>query len=486
MSEDKPADVKAEEAPEADAKDAEAEAADSTPKKEETMNGENEKEASKEDEEPKEEVPETTEKVDETEKDEKAETKEDDVKTEEKDETNSPKNEDSTTEVKEEDKKVNDKETATNDTEEAEEVKDEKENETKEDDKEDDKDDKEEVTTEEAKEEVESPAKTTEPSPKKTPRSGRGKNKRTSLDSLFDDSIQVPTALKRERKQVGNYAPENFKQETTVQKKFVNKVGRGKKLREFPSVKDSIARTAAKDPILGATYKLIYGGARGRSSISKKHIKSRLLDFSGYLEVPPEDADQAMIEKLDHDAESKMATRAYKMTVPLLKSLCDLFDVDRIPAEGKAVIDKDTLIDRLLDFLGAPDSKYLKTPKKKEKVTPTKKRKTSSPKSKSPTPKKKKVRKEVGKKAKEEERVYQDESETEDEMDVDSEEESEEEVAKMPTDKLLRKWVRAYVNCFNLDKATTKHAIETASDRFGVDLSGKKARIKELLTEEMS
>uniref|UniRef100_A0A7S2SBY4 DEK-C domain-containing protein n=2 Tax=Eucampia antarctica TaxID=49252 RepID=A0A7S2SBY4_9STRA len=182
-----------------------------------------------------------------------------------------------------------------------------------------------------------------------------------------------------------------------------------------------------------------------------------------------------------------MATRAYKMTIPLLKSLCDLFDVDRIPVEGKAVVDKDTLIDRLLDFLGAPDTKYLKTPKKK--VSP-KKRKISSIKSKTPTPKKKKVRKEIGKKAKQQEAIH-DESETEDEMDVDSEmdadsEESEEEVVKMPTDKLLRKWVRAYVNCFNLDKATTKHAIETASDRFGVDLSGKKARIKELLTEEMS
>eukprot|EP00568_Trieres_chinensis_P005106 CAMPEP_0183298668 /NCGR_PEP_ID=MMETSP0160_2-20130417/5629_1 /TAXON_ID=2839 ORGANISM="Odontella Sinensis, Strain Grunow 1884" /NCGR_SAMPLE_ID=MMETSP0160_2 /ASSEMBLY_ACC=CAM_ASM_000250 /LENGTH=56 /DNA_ID=CAMNT_0025460765 /DNA_START=32 /DNA_END=202 /DNA_ORIENTATION=- len=56
----------------------------------------------------------------------------------------------------------------------------------------------------------------------------------------------------------------------------------------------------------------------------------------------------------------------------------------------------------------------------------------------------------------------------------------------MPSDKALRKWVRAYVRCFNLDKATTKHAIETASDKFGVDLTEKKTRIKELLTEEMS
>ena len=175
-----------------------------------------------------------------------------------------------------------------------------------------------------------------------------------------------------------------------------------------------------------------------------------------------------------------MATRAYKMTIPLLKSLCDLFDIDRVPPEGKVTTDKDTLIDRLLDFLGAPDEKYLKSSKKK-KTTP-KKRKVGT--SKSPTPKKKKMRKEIAKKTKQEEKI-KNESETEDEMDVESEQ-SEDENPQMPTDKMLRKWVRAYVNCFNLDKATTKHAIETASDRFGVDLNEKKTRIKELLTEEMS
>ena len=57
---------------------------------------------------------------------------------------------------------------------------------------------------------------------------------------------------------------------------------------------------------------------------------------------------------------------------------------------------------------------------------------------------------------------------------------------KVPTDKALRRWVKAYVRCFNLDKATTKHAMETASDKFGVDLKPKKQRIKELLTEAMT
>lgn len=55
----------------------------------------------------------------------------------------------------------------------------------------------------------------------------------------------------------------------------------------------------------------------------------------------------------------------------------------------------------------------------------------------------------------------------------------------MPTDHQLRQWTRAYVRCFNLKKVTVRNALETASDKFGVDLSSKHTRIKELLVEEM-
>jgi hypothetical protein len=50
----------------------------------------------------------------------------------------------------------------------------------------------------------------------------------------------------------------------------------------------------------------------------------------------------------------------------------------------------------------------------------------------------------------------------------------------------LKKWVNAYINCFNLDKATAKHAIETVSDKFGTDMSDKKSEIMDLLREAMS
>ena len=55
----------------------------------------------------------------------------------------------------------------------------------------------------------------------------------------------------------------------------------------------------------------------------------------------------------------------------------------------------------------------------------------------------------------------------------------------MPTDHQLRQWTRAYVRCFNPEKVTVKHALDTASDKFGVDLSTVHTRIKELLVEEL-
>ena len=57
--------------------------------------------------------------------------------------------------------------------------------------------------------------------------------------------------------------------------------------------------------------------------------------------------------------------------------------------------------------------------------------------------------------------------------------------SKQVTDKAFRRWVQAYVACFNMDKTTIKHAMETASDKSGIDLKGKKAKIRQFLTEEM-
>lgn len=145
-----------------------------------------------------------------------------------------------------------------------------------------------------------------------------------------------------------------------------------------------------------------------------------------------------------------MSIKAYTMSKQTLKRVCDVFDVD-VSSEGD--ITKDELIDRLLNFLGEPDVKLTNASKKANR----------------------KVKAKSPKHSKEQEH-------SEDEAEEESSKEEEEN--KIPSDKALRKWVRAYVTCFNMKKATLKHALETVSDKFGVDLTPKKARIKELLIEE--
>jgi hypothetical protein len=150
-----------------------------------------------------------------------------------------------------------------------------------------------------------------------------------------------------------------------------------------------------------------------------------------------------------------MSGKAFKLTIPQIKKLCDVFHVDRTKLENK-----DVLVDALLDFLGAPSEDQLKGAKKQA----SKKKKATS----SSTTERDDV-------------VKKDEPEEDDDEDDDVPLKT----GQLPSDDALRKWVRAYVRCFNLKKATIKHAIATASDKFGVDVSKKKALIKVLLTSEM-
>lgn len=151
-----------------------------------------------------------------------------------------------------------------------------------------------------------------------------------------------------------------------------------------------------------------------------------------------------------------MSIKAYKLNIPALKMICDVFDVDR-----RKKSTKDELVDCLLDFLGAPDVKLTNA-----------KKTDSKPKAKSPKESKK-------------EEDSEDEGEAKDSEDEGEAKDSEkQEGSKMPSDKALQKWVHAYTMCFNLEKVTTRHALETASEKFGVDLTSKKARIKDLLTKE--
>ena len=54
-----------------------------------------------------------------------------------------------------------------------------------------------------------------------------------------------------------------------------------------------------------------------------------------------------------------------------------------------------------------------------------------------------------------------------------------------PSDEVLRQWVQCYINCFDMETSTAKHAVKTASAKFGVDMKGDKEKIKKIITEEM-
>jgi len=131
--------------------------------------------------------------------------------------------------------------------------------------------------------------------------------------------------------------------------------------------------------------------------------------------------------------------------------LCDFLDIDQTPAPGEKV-DKDGLIDRLLDFLGAPEYKltksYTKQGNKQNSVTKGG--------NKSPANGKKR-----GRKAK-----------TND--------------IKMPTDDELREWVRAFVVCFNVKEATLKNAVKFCSEKFEIDLKPCSSKLKIFLAEQLS
>jgi len=177
-------------------------------------------------------------------------------------------------------------------------------------------------------------------------------------------------------------------------------------------------------------------------------------------------------EKDDLTVETRYSVRAHKLTLKSLRDLCDLFCIDRSMQDGVSV-GKDELVERLLNFLSVPDDKLVKKKKslKRKKIKDTPKKR-----------KRRKVEVEVSTIL-----VDSDEDESMQDNDIDDQDAPKNETTnEEPTVDELRKWVEAYVICFNLDKATTTHAVQTASDKFGLDLKHKKSLIKNLLAETMS
>ena len=154
-----------------------------------------------------------------------------------------------------------------------------------------------------------------------------------------------------------------------------------------------------------------------------------------------------------------MSKRAYALNKSQIVDLCNFFALTLEPTKDEPKMDKDTCIDRLLDFLGHPQKDWL-VDSVKETAAPKKAAPAAAKKAAPAAPKVttqsdyQKIKKAIGKK-------------------------------KVPSEDVLRAWVRAYVACFNLDKATTKHAIITCSEKFGVDMSKQKQLIKQILAEEL-
>eukprot|EP00555_Chaetoceros_dichaeta_P013428 CAMPEP_0198252858 /NCGR_PEP_ID=MMETSP1447-20131203/3305_1 /TAXON_ID=420782 /ORGANISM="Chaetoceros dichaeta, Strain CCMP1751" /LENGTH=652 /DNA_ID=CAMNT_0043938253 /DNA_START=30 /DNA_END=1988 /DNA_ORIENTATION=+ len=305
-----------------------------------------------------------------------------------------------------------------------------------------------------------------------TPKATRG---RKSKKKLQESPYSLRGETRRERKVANHFEPGNFIEDRKKSSIFSVKLGKGTKLTDIPSVKNKLDKTAAKDPTMIAAHKFLFGG---RGPTNKKFLKKQLMGFSGFIPADNkgEEEENGQTKEEDDDAIlEKFASRANKMFIPLLKSICDLFDIDRTPPpKGKVALDKDSIVDRLLNFLAAPDVKLTNA------GTRTTKKRGRTSMSKSPKSKKAKKAEEV-----------EVEVEYDEEMEEEEEEEEEEEIVKgprvnkMPTKKELRKFVRAYVTCFSMEKTTTKHLIQTASDKFDINVASKKKDILELLTAEM-
>lgn len=167
------------------------------------------------------------------------------------------------------------------------------------------------------------------------------------------------------------------------------------------------------------------------------------------------------------------------MHIREIKQLCDFFNVDRKPGKNE-IMDKDLLVDRLLDFLSTPNEETMNS-KEEESTT-----ETPPPPSSESFVSKKRKRSVV--------------EESEDEKDEQGGIKDWVEFSRAegmfalvrdhdkgdePSDVAVRQWVQAFVACYDMDTATMKMVLQVASAKFGVDMKSKKNLIKEFLVEEI-
>lgn len=264
---------------------------------------------------------------------------------------------------------------------------------------------------------------------------------------------------KRKRRESKSYEPDDFTMASlnAASKSTTVTEGRGKKLGEIQAVENNMKKYKLASDEFILAYKFLFSK---RGTANKKLMKEKLFEFNGYL--PPLRKGKYNKERQDEEdevIETKFAIKAFKMNVSQIKKLCNFFHIDHCGEGGKALI-KEDMIDRLLDFLGEPDESMIKQKepadkKKKTAVKPKKKAQTN--------------RRSVATKVVEDPfsliRDYK--------------------KGKIPSDKAMRQWVKSYIVCVDMETATTKDAVLTATAKFGVEMASKKSRIKQLLAEEI-
>jgi hypothetical protein len=359
----------------------------------------------------------------------------------------------------------------------------------------------------------------------KTPSSTRSSKRKTPESARSGASaLSSISSTKRQRKAATAFEPENFKAVSVNDLKQCPQ-GRGVALSSLEKVKASISKNK-DDPILAALYKFIFStmGLTGRGKAPAGNMKSSLMEFSGFL-IPDDGGSSAEgeAEKMEVDGEGekdeveekksveekntemkeKFEAKAAELTDALLKSFLSFLHIER-PTR----MSKEERISKLLEFLAEPSESLVEETPQSEKVvkviaksSEVRKKRGRPPKNQSvsttSTPDSSKPKAKRGRGRPKKIVSTADEDAVADDTEVVEEKEEEEELndddndeiidgQTIPSAKKLRKWVKAYVTCFDLDKCNAKHAITTASEKFKVDLTVKKNTLMEMLKDEIT
>ncbi|KAL3929332.1 MAG: hypothetical protein SGBAC_012257 [Bacillariaceae sp.] len=372
--------------------------------------------------------------------------------------------------------------------------------------------------------------------------------------------------------------------------------GQGMKLKDIPVIRKTVEESDINSQDLYLVHRLLYS-YKGRGS--NKLFKTHILEYSGYMRKAKKGENEEKVDEENAAHETFMSTKVFKYDVSRLKLYMDFFQIDRTPTED-GPLNKEALVDRLLDFLCAPsldsmnpqedssseeeeeedgdkggemtnekkdDAKTKKAteakkddtaapatalvakkdvadattkeakPKTEDAVTvkkaDTKAAVSEAPKNKDESAqapkdteistkaqaKEKQVPNKEDSNVKAKEKTKTDPATTkkdgddDDDGDGDGEDQPadrrtanaqtyqewcqkakiegafylvrEHDKGDEPSDAAIRQWVQAYVTCFDMSAATAKHAMETASAKFGVNLTDRKDLIREFIVSEI-